>query len=138
MLADPDSIPEVSGSDVVAVAPTGEERRRAPRAPVRAEISFESEDNFFTGFSSDLSTGGCFIVTGALLQRGERVTLHLTLPNGQRIEAEGEVRWVRPPHPSNHLVLPGMGIQFVGMDADSRAAVDAFMAQRQPLFLEDW
>ena len=40
-----------------------EEQRREKRAPLEVEVSLESENNFYSGITGNVSRGGVFIAT---------------------------------------------------------------------------
>ncbi len=60
-----------------------EERRIAERCIVHAEISVESDSQFFTGLAGNVSTGGVFVATYRRLPMGAQVALRMTLPEGE-------------------------------------------------------
>jgi len=113
---------------------TGHERRSTPRAPVHCEVTFESESNFYSGFSQDLSQGGVFLATFDLLPMGSTVEVALALPGGINVRAHGVVRWLRPQSDLNPQLWPGMGIEFVDLPPAAQAAIGGFVAQRAPWF----
>ena len=115
----------------------GSQARNHRRIPVRTEITLESENNFFTGFSADLSEGGVFVATGNLLTVGQEVDLELMLPGTATVRVHGLVRWVREPDPKNPSLQPGMGIEFLNLDEASLAVVSSFVGRREPLFYAD-
>jgi uncharacterized protein (TIGR02266 family) len=113
------------------------ERRAHPRVRFEAAVDFSSEDNFWSGFSMDVSEGGLFVATAAAAPRGTKVSLGFTIPGGVRIEAEGEVRWIREYNEKTPLVFPGVGVQFTRIDPTALAAIQRFAAARDPLFYVD-
>lgn len=115
----------------------GAERRRAPRAHLETEVSFQSDDNFFAGFSEDVSEGGLFVATYDLKAVGTRVNLTFSLPEGTSIETTGEVRWLRDPRDRDAGVSPGMGIQFDALSEPEKAKITEFVKARSPMFYED-
>jgi PilZ domain len=83
--------------------------------------------------SADVSGGGAFLRSDMLFEVGELLMLQFSLPSGRAIRAKGRV--VRAAnellhgqgdnakdHPS------GMGIEFVDLSAEDRAAIDAQLA----------
>jgi uncharacterized protein (TIGR02266 family) len=112
------------------------ERRAAPRATIEAEIGFQSDTNFFTGFSEDISTGGLFLATFDLRPIGSRLNVNFTMPGGHFISVDGYVRWVREYNELNPEVTPGMGIQFENLHPQDKEAIDSFIHQRGPLFYD--
>jgi uncharacterized protein (TIGR02266 family) len=74
--------------------------------------------------SADVSTGGAFLRTDLLFEVGELLTLQFQLPGaGRVIRAEGRVVRVSRELSKDHA--PGMGVEFVDLSADDRAAIEA-------------
>jgi uncharacterized protein (TIGR02266 family) len=113
------------------------DRRQEPRYAVAVAVTFESDHNFYTGLTSDLSGGGLFVATHQIRSVGERVQLHFTLPTlREPIEAVTEVRWVRAtPMPSGGGEA-GMGLQFLQLAPQAKEAIKAFLKKRDSLFFD--
>jgi uncharacterized protein (TIGR02266 family) len=109
-------------------------KRQSPRVRMQAQVDFESEDNFFNGFSANISDGGVFVATVNVLALGTSVDIGFTLPTGERIECKGVVRWVREIDDKQPDVFPGMGVQFVDLDERGAQAIESFIQQREPMF----
>jgi len=110
------------------------QRRGTVRIESELDVSLFSENNFFTGFTEDLSDGGIFIATYEPRAVGDRLLIRLTLPEVERpITAKVEVRWLRVYDPTSDSP-PGFGAQFVEIGKDERAAIERFVKQREPLF----
>jgi uncharacterized protein (TIGR02266 family) len=109
-------------------------KRHSPRVKMQAQVDFESDNNFFNGFSANISDGGIFIATVNLLPLGTQVDLGFTLPTGERVECKGSVRWVRDVDDNNPHVFPGMGVQFVDLEASAARTIERFIQQRDPMF----
>ncbi len=112
------------------------ERRASPRATVEAEIGFQSDTNFYTGFSEDISSGGIFLSTFSLRPIGDMVNVNFTLPGGHFISVDGRVRWIREYNEMVPDTPSGMGIQFENLGADDKNAIDAFVEQRATMFFD--
>jgi uncharacterized protein (TIGR02266 family) len=114
------------------------ERRTSPRAEVDVEISMESDHNFYTGLTQDISTGGLFVATHRLRSVGDRVSVTFTLPAGtERIAVETEVRWIRSlPNPTADAPI-GMGLKFLKLTSQARKAIGSFLRERDSLFYDD-
>ena len=110
-------------------------RRASPRVSLAAEVDLSSETNFFTGFSTDIATGGLFVATLDLAPIGTLVSVRFTLPGGEEISAQGEVQWLRAIDEADRL--PGMGIRFVELAPRAKAAIEEFIAGREPMFFPD-
>jgi uncharacterized protein (TIGR02266 family) len=115
-------------------AAAGAPRRASPRVRMQASVDFQSDDNFFNGFSANISDGGLFVATVNLLPLGTEVDLAFTLPTGERIETKGTVQWVREVNDKHPEVFPGMGVSFRGLSDQAQQVINEFVAQREPLF----
>jgi len=117
--------------------PSPADRRLEPRFAVAVAVTFESEHNFYTGLTSDLSGGGLFVATHLIRPVGERVQLRLTLPTYREpIDAITEVRWVRAMALSGGGGEAGMGLKFLQLAPKAKEAIKAFLKQRESLFFD--
>jgi uncharacterized protein (TIGR02266 family) len=114
------------------------ERRTSPRAEVDIAISMQSDHNFYTGLTQDISTGGLFVATHRLRNVGDHVSVTFTLPGStERIAVDTEVRWIRSlPHPTADAPV-GMGLRFVNLSPQAKASIATFLRQRDSLFYDD-
>jgi type IV pilus assembly protein PilZ len=115
-----------------------DERRTGPRYQVQVEVGLQTESNFYTGLTQDLSGGGIFVATNQIRQIGDRIKVLLTLP-GQRetFEILAEVRWVRSITFSRNVEDPGMGLRFLQMSPGAKKAVTDFLTKRESLFFDE-
>jgi uncharacterized protein (TIGR02266 family) len=113
------------------------ERRQATRIAIEAEVGFQSDTNFFMGFSEDVSTGGLFISTYDIRPIGEVLNLNFTLPDGHLISVDGVVRWVREYNETTPDIPPGMGVQFESLTPEDKEAIEMFIEERPALFYDD-
>lgn len=111
--------------------------RQAPRVACEVDIGFQSESNFFTGFSEDISEGGLFISTYDFKPIGTTIDVNFTLPSGHTVIANGVVRWIRELNPLTPEMEPGMGVQFVDLSNEDKGAISSFLTQRSPMFYDD-
>jgi uncharacterized protein (TIGR02266 family) len=104
---------------------------------LKTNINLGSDSNFFTGFSTDISEGGVFVATVETVPRGTTVDLDFTLPGGRPLKASGVVRWLR--EPNNHMpeLMPGLGVQFEGLQPEVASLISDFVRKREPLFFPD-
>ncbi|HVZ86410.1 MAG TPA: PilZ domain-containing protein [Polyangia bacterium] len=72
--------------------------------------------------STDLSSGGAFLRADVLFEVGEVLLVEFKLPNGRQIRAQGRV--VRVTRGGIKDRVAGMGIEFLDLSADDRAAID--------------
>jgi len=75
---------------------------------------------------ADLSAGGAFLVSDMLLEPGESLSLEFEIAGrAAPVQAQARVAWVRRfPGPEQPA---GMGIEFVRLGRDERAALDAWV-----------
>ena len=72
----------------IADAPT--ERRSEPRIELEVEVGMETDHNFYTGLTQDISSGGMFIATSVLYRMGDVIRVRFSLPGqAQPITADG-------------------------------------------------
>jgi uncharacterized protein (TIGR02266 family) len=111
------------------------EARSAPRASAYVCIDVFSDHTFWTGLSMNMSEGGVFIATHHVVPVGQTIVIHMMLPfEDEPVVTLGEVRWTRECRGQDD-VSPGLGVQFIGLDAKSLAKVRRFVATvREPLF----
>jgi uncharacterized protein (TIGR02266 family) len=96
----------------------------------------QTENNFYTGLSENLSEGGLFISMYQVLPVGASVDLTIALPGHAPIKASGTVRWVREHNQFTSDVAPGIGVQFTALRPDDQAFIEQFLRVRPPLFFE--
>lgn len=91
------------------------EARLTVALPVRLTHGHEKRVEYL----SDLSTGGAFVRTFALLEPGELVTLRLRPPGSLfSLTLEARVAWARPSGPDT-----GLGLEFIDFDGTTRGKV---------------
>jgi uncharacterized protein (TIGR02266 family) len=114
------------------------ERRAHPRFPLRINVDFNSEHNFYTGFTEDISEGGLFISTYQTnFTIGDIMEMSFTLPGFEKpFYATCEVRWIRTYNPDSDTG-PGMGLRFIDLPNDVKSSIQRFLKQRQSLFFVD-
>ncbi len=113
--------------------------RASERFDLEVKVDLESDHNFYTGLTQNISAGGLFIATHHLRKIGDRITLKFTLPGSNKVIAvETEVRWIR----ENSALMradggTGMGVRFINLSAEATAAISAFLESRESLFYDD-
>ncbi len=77
--------------------------------------------------AADVSGGGAFLRSDMLFEVGELLMLQFSLPDGRVIRARGRV--VRATREQEQDAgkdrLSGMGVEFIDLSAEDRAAIDA-------------
>ncbi len=118
-----------------AIAQQFVDQRATPRFDIEAQISMESQTNFYTGFSENVGEGGVFVAMHAPPAVGEVVRLRVHLQGGREVMAAGQVRWHRLDERGEPC---GAGIQFMALDKQSTAMLQWMMgrAGQAPLLVE--
>jgi len=118
--------------------------RRPVRVPLKTSISFElevdqqSEHNFYTGFTDNISEGGLFIATDQKIDLGVEISFQLSLPTlSAPVAQRGVVRWVRYASEPSEGSPNGVGVQFVELTPQVKAAVEAFIKGRESIFYDE-
>jgi uncharacterized protein (TIGR02266 family) len=113
------------------------DRRLAPRYAVTVQVTLESEHNFFTGLTQDLSGGGLFVATPTLCPIGTRVQVRLHLPTAEApLDLLTEVRWVRTRDVPGGGGKAGVGLMFLQMSPKAKDAIKQFLNQRESIFFD--
>ena len=102
--------------------PSSSDRRREERRAAEFDVEFLGDTHFTTGLTQDLSEGGVFIATYQLLPIGTSVSLAFELPGGHRVEARGEVRWIRGEIEDSDT-RPGLGVAFTELGPEALARI---------------
>jgi type IV pilus assembly protein PilZ len=114
-----------------------EERRAEVRLELEVEVGLETEHNFYTGLTQDISSGGLFIATRIIYRVGDRLRVRLTLPGrAEPIIAEAEVRWLRDPRAIRTDGPEGIGLRFVDLTPEVRGEIAQFLKRRDSLFYD--
>jgi uncharacterized protein (TIGR02266 family) len=99
-------------------------QRASLRVPARLRVSFASLGELGNALITNLSRGGVFIATDALLEIGTRLTLRLHVDQpGRDLEVQAEVasRNLGPKGDPRR----GLGLRFVETDPETRRELDA-------------
>lgn len=131
------STPPPVASPQAADLPDGRTARRYRRFPLKVEVGYATDHNFYTGFIENLSSGGLFIATHQPTQIGEVMEVTFTVPGiPAPCIAIAQVTWLRDYDASNEDMVPGMGLKFIQLDPKVRAAVELFIKHREPIFFD--
>jgi uncharacterized protein (TIGR02266 family) len=121
------------------VAQNQQHVRAAERFDLEVKVDLESDHNFYTGLTQNISSGGVFIATSAIRKIGDHITLKFTLPgSGETLAVETEVRWIRE-NSALHKVegAMGMGVRFVNLSPAAATAIQKFVESRESLYYDD-
>jgi uncharacterized protein (TIGR02266 family) len=132
-------VPDGSGELVdrsSGVSGTGPERRESERVSLEVDIGLHSESQFYAGLSDDVSEGGLFVSTVRVLPVGSELTLSFVLPGGHAVTTRGRVAWLATPRDVEDGTRSGMGVRFVRLEPQHRAAIEAFLRLRPAMLHE--
>ncbi len=116
------------------------DQRKSPRVDYEVEVDVTSEDNFFTGFIRNISSGGLFIHTHDPLPIGREINVRFTVPTiRDPVTARAVVRWVRSYGSHAPDSVPGMGVQFLDvLPSEAIRAINEFIEKRrEPEFFDE-
>jgi uncharacterized protein (TIGR02266 family) len=108
-------------------------QRAKRQSALELEVGFESESNFYVGFTEHLSATGVFIATYSPKPIGARIALTITLPDGETLNVPAIVKWTR--EPSNDA-WPGMGMEFERVSPEDETRIAKFLSLREPMFYD--
>jgi type IV pilus assembly protein PilZ len=102
-------------------------QRRAARLHHEIPVAYKSVGSFLSDWATNISQGGLFINTRNPLPVGTSVKILIQLP-GTSFPCELAGRVTRVAEFDNHAnMVPGMGIEFTGVDDERRQQIDAFV-----------
>jgi uncharacterized protein (TIGR02266 family) len=114
--------------------------RAAERFNLEVNVDLESDHNFYTGLTQNISAGGLFIATNVIRRIGDRITLKFSFPGSDKpIEVETEVRWIRENSALQRVGdgSTGMGVRFINLSPEASAAIQNFLQSRDSLYYDD-
>jgi uncharacterized protein (TIGR02266 family) len=104
---------------------TPRDTRRHPRAtievPMMVSDAAKRVRKPIRFASGDISGGGTFLRSDLLFEVGEMLLMEFDLPGGRHIRAQARVVRVARGGPKDKY--PGMGLEFVDLSPDDRAAI---------------
>jgi hypothetical protein len=113
------------GPSVTALTQVGQRRddpgaMREPRYGTNLETRFELGSFAGEGRIENASTGGVFIRTHTIPDRGEKVWISFEGPEGEVVEASGVVWWTTLDGHMHASQQPGFGVRLVASSGDYR------------------
>ena len=113
--------------------------RASERFDLEVKVDLESDHNFYTGLTQNISAGGVFIATNHIRRIGDRITLKFTLPGSEKtIDVDTEVRWIRENSALQRVEgAQGMGVRFINLTPEASAAINSFIQARDSLYYDD-
>jgi uncharacterized protein (TIGR02266 family) len=88
----------------------------------KTDLRFPNFEGLITGVSSNLSTSGMFIQSDSPEPAGTEFTFALRIEEWSPIQGTAKVIWIRS-QPESPERPAGMGVQFIGLDAQSRRMI---------------
>ena len=70
---------------------SNDDRRSQKRYPINVDVEWESHYGRRSGTLSDISQGGCFVLTDVDLSDGELVKVYIPMSDGVQVEFMGQV-----------------------------------------------
>jgi Tfp pilus assembly protein PilZ len=100
-------------------------------------ISFDSEHNFYRGFSDDVENGGIFVATYNVEPVGTPISVSFELPGNKQVFTRGVVQYTReisskPPTGC----ISGMGISFSYLENEDKTVIESYQEERTPIFFD--
>ena len=107
--------------------------RRDDRLQHEILVAYRTVAGFMTDWAVNISKGGLFVNTRSPLEVGSEVKLILSLPDGNSsFDLIGRVSWVTPTSAGGPA--PGMGIEFLDVNPEKRARLEAFVEKLNASF----
>ena len=133
---------KASLAETIAAKPAttgGPEQRVHSRLEMEIEVSgTESDHQFFTGFTENISAGGLFVATYETLPLGSRFYLQFSVPGvDHAFNVECEVRWLREYNEMTPQMKTGMGVSFVNLSEQEQSILNELLTKVDTLFYED-
>jgi uncharacterized protein (TIGR02266 family) len=113
--------------------------RASERFDLEIKVDLESDHNFYTGLTQNISAGGLFIATHHLRRIGDRISLKFQLPGIDKpVQVDTEVRWIRENSALTRADgATGMGVRFINLSPETTTAIQQFLATRDSLYYDD-
>ena len=108
--------------------PSPQDRRTAPRGPIRLRVDYERMKAFFADYTKNISKGGTFIRTDKPLDIDTEFVFALTVPQlDEPMRLRGRVIWTTPLEKATEDSPAGMGIRFQYTDDNERRATEGIV-----------
>ena len=99
-----------------------EERRHHDRSRLIVDVYFNGSDATGVASTKDISLGGLYMTTQAVLPEGALLTLRIPLSNDQQVVVNAEVMYSNPGR--------GVGVRFHGLTEKDRALMERELPAR--------
>ena len=95
------------------------DRRSAKRYTVTIDVEWEMSGDRYPGTISDLSEGGCFVLTGIEVEDGLEVGVFLPIGDGMKVQYAGTI--------TNHVHEIGFAAQFTRVSEAQRNVLRSYL-----------
>ena len=103
-------------------------RTASTNVPIQLLVDYQSQGTYLFDFCRNLGEAGIFIGTEEPRDQGSILELTFTIPDSsETIKTMGRVIWVQLPVKGRSDLLPGMGIQFEGLEAKTRKTLEEYV-----------
>ncbi len=114
--------------------------RASERFDLEVKVDLESDHNFYTGLTQNISAGGLFIATQPMRRIGDRITLKFSLPGspeavGRRDRGALDSREHRAATAST--ARPAWACASSNLSPEAAQAIQAFLESRDSLYYDD-
>ena len=99
------------------------DRRSSRRYTVTIDIEWEYSGERRPGTISDLSEGGCFVLTGVEVQDGDEVGLFLPIGDGMKVQYIGTI--------TNHVNEIGFAASFTRVSEAQRNVLRSYLLEEE-------
>ncbi len=99
------------------------DRRSARRFTVTIDIEWERSGDRHPGTISDLSEGGCFVLTGIEVEDGDEIGLFLPIGDGMKVQYIGTV--------TNHVYEIGFAANFTRVSEAQRNVLRSYLLSEE-------
>lgn len=99
------------------------EQRKTERTPVVLEATWSGSTVGSPARVTDISMGGCYLDTIGRAEPGERVLLHLTLPDGKLVTLSGIATYAQ-----THT---GFGVRFTTLSEEQSELIAGLLAKSE-------
>lgn len=96
--------------------PTLDDRRRYDRARLIVDVFFDGNDATGVASTKDISLGGFYMNTQAVIPEGAVLLVRIPFPDGKQVVANAEVVYSNPTR--------GVGLRFQSLSDENRALIE--------------
>ena len=109
------------------MSPDNRRKHSRTRMALLVQYRFNTLEDFLAEYATNVSPGGMFIETDAPSPAGSTLHLQFSLKDGSRL-IDGLARVVRVVPQGNAAGPPGMGVEFLELDEESRRIIERLCA----------